>query len=80
MNGDSVRPTQKLEVELDSELLKKVQSLAEERGVTVDSVVEQALRDYVAKFFQSPSDEEVMHLYRKSIAQYNEVYERLAKS
>lgn len=80
MDRDSVRPTQKLEVELDSKLLKKAQYLAKEMGMTLDSLIGQALEEFVAKFSEGSLDEEFLRAYRDTVSRYHTVFERLAKS
>ncbi len=67
-------------MELDGELLKRANALAEVKGVTLDSVMEVALREYVEIFSEGPLDEEFMRSYREIVSRFDTVFERLAKS
>ena len=74
-----MKTTEKLEANLDSELVKAARAVAEATGVDLDSVIEQALRELVERGSQGAPDDEVMRYYRESVARYRTVYERLAK-
>lgn len=70
---------QKFATQVETELLDHVRDLAAGEGRQIQSVVEEALRDWIEKKSGRRPRSEVMAAYHRSVAQYRAVYEELAK-
>ena len=70
---------QKFATQVDADLLAKTRAIATREGRQVQSVVEEALADFVEKKSGSKPRAHVMAHYEGSVAQFGPLYDRLAK-
>ncbi|MFQ6539301.1 hypothetical protein [Aphanothece stagnina] len=70
---------QKFATQVETELLDQVRELAAGEGRQIQSVVEEALKDWIEKKSGHRPRPEVIAAYHRSVAQYHAVYEELAK-
>ena len=69
----------KFATQVDSELLSTVRSLARKEGRQIQAIVDEALKDLIAKRKNLNARTHVMSAYMKSHESYASVYEKLAK-
>jgi predicted transcriptional regulator len=61
---DDVKRTERLDVEVDAELIGAVREIARQQGRDVGSLIEEALTDLVAKMANPTVRSDVMAIYR----------------
>lgn len=69
---------QKFATQVDAELLAVTRQIAESEGRELQSIVEEALLDWVEKRRQVGPRANVLAHYEASLAQFGSLYERLA--
>ncbi len=75
----AVRESQKFATQVDARLLIELRQLANDEGRKIQSLVEEALRDLVAKRRAMHPRPTVMSMVRETIVEYSPLYERFAK-
>jgi hypothetical protein len=65
--------------QVDAEIIGKLRDIAKAEGRHLQALIDEALRDLIAKKAQERPRPEVMAAHRASIAQLHEVYRHLAK-
>lgn len=76
---DDAKRTERLEAEVDADLIGAVREIAREQGRDVGSVVDEALADLVVKTRAGKPRPEVMALHEEAIARYHDVFKKLAE-
>jgi len=70
---------EKFATQVDAKTLAAVRRLAEREGRQLQALVEEALNDLLDKRRNDKPRRHVMEAYEKSLAQYGEVYKKLAR-
>lgn len=70
---------QKVATQVDKEVLAKAKAIAQSEGRQLQSVFEEALVDLIEKKQQTRPRSHVVAHYKNSIAQFSELYKRLAE-
>ena len=70
---------EKFSTQMDSELLKELKSLAKSEGRQIQSIVEEAVEEYVAETKGYKMHPAIKKAYAKSIKRFDSLYEKLAK-
>jgi hypothetical protein len=70
---------EKFATQVSSRTLAAVRKLAEKEGRQLQSLVEEALNDLIEKRRTDRPRPHAMEAYRRSLAQYGEVYKKLAQ-
>ena len=70
---------EKFATQVNSKTLAAVRRLAEKEGRQLQSLVEEALTDLLEKRRTDRPRTHVMEAYERSVAQYGEVYKKLAQ-
>lgn len=70
---------QKFATQVDPEILQRTKDIAAQEGRQLQSVIEEALTDFVEKHTGSRPRPAVMAHYEASLASFGPLYERLAK-
>jgi hypothetical protein len=70
---------QKLTTQVDRDLLHAIRGLAASEGRALQSLVEEALIDLIAKRRAAGARPSVMAAYRASVDQYRALYQKLAR-
>jgi hypothetical protein len=65
--------------QVDAEILGKVRALAKAEGRQIQTLIEEALTDFLEKKSRARSRPEVMAAHRATIAEFAEVFRHLAK-
>jgi hypothetical protein len=76
---DDVKRTERLDTEVDAELIGAVREIARQQGRDVGSLVDEALTDLVAKTGGPDLRPDVMEIYQKSKLRYDKLYKKLAE-
>jgi hypothetical protein len=82
MNQERVHMTinrEKFSSQADPELLKAARDLAGKQGRQFQSVIEEALQQYIARYATTAPRKEVLDVLGLSIAEYDLLYSKLAK-
>ena len=80
MRMDDVKHTERLEADIDADLIGAVRELARQQGRDVSAVVDEALSEFVQKKTQDTADRpDVMGIYQKSKMRYDKLYKKLAE-
>jgi hypothetical protein len=66
-------------IEMPDSLLKAIHALAEEEGVTVESLVQEAFSDLLAKRKEGSPRKHALQAFESSLEQYDAVYEILSR-
>ncbi|HEY8163725.1 MAG: hypothetical protein ACR650_06510 [Methylocystis sp.] len=64
---------------VDRDILDAVREMARDEGKELQTVVEDALREHLAHRAKPKTRHQVMEAFRKSLADYDSLYEKLAK-
>jgi hypothetical protein len=64
---------------VDRDILEAVREMARDEGKELQAVVEDALREHLALRARPKTGQRVMEAFRKSVADYDTLYEKLAK-
>jgi hypothetical protein len=70
---------QKFATQADPEVLQEVRAIAAREGKQLQSVIDEALRDFIDKHKRGKPRPEVMTALGESLAQYDTLYRELAK-
>jgi hypothetical protein len=70
---------EKFAIQVNSKTLAAVRRLADREGRQLQSLVEEALDDLIEKRRTDRPRPHVMEAYERTLAQYGEVYKKLAK-
>jgi hypothetical protein len=70
---------EKFATQVDAKTLAAVRRLAEKEGRQLQALVDEALTDLLEKRRTGRPRRHVMEAYRRSLAQYGEVYKKLAQ-
>jgi len=70
---------EKFSTQMDSELLKELKYLAKSEGRQIQSIVEEAVEEYVAQDSGYKMHPTIKKAYAKSIKRFDPLYEKLAK-
>jgi hypothetical protein len=70
---------QKFATQVNARTLAAVRRLAEKEGRQLQALVEEALNDLLEKHRNDRPRAHVLDAYRRSLAQYSEVYKKLAR-
>lgn len=69
----------KFSSQLDPKVLNSAKKLAKSEGRQLQSIIEQALTDYLERAQREKPSTEVLNAFRESLAEYEELYSKLAK-
>ena len=69
----------KFSSQLDPKVLNSAKKLAKSEGRQLQSIIEQALTDYLERAQSEKPSSEVLNAFRKSLQEYEELYSKLAK-
>lgn len=70
---------QNLSPQIDPELLTAMQAIADQEGQPFQTVLEQAMREFIERKNSAKPREHVMSAYRQSVSRHNRLGELLAK-
>ena len=70
---------EKFSTQMDSVLLKELKYLAKSEGRHIQSIVEEAVKEYVAESKGYKMHPAIKKAYEKSIERFDPLYEKLAK-
>ncbi len=70
---------EKFSTQMDSKLLKELKDLAKSEGRQIQSIVEEAVEEYVAENTGYKMHPEIKKAYARSIDRFDSLYEKLAK-
>jgi len=70
---------EKFSTQMDSELLKELKYLAKSEGRHIQSIVEEAVKEYVAESKGYKMHPAIKKAYAKSVERFDPLYEKLAK-
>jgi hypothetical protein len=70
---------QKFATQADPKVLEEIRAIAAKEGKQLQSVVDEALRDFIDKKKRGSLRPEVMTAFGESLAQYDALYKELAK-
>ncbi|HUL95268.1 MAG TPA: hypothetical protein VLT89_04615 [Usitatibacter sp.] len=73
------RPLAKFATQADPEVLDEVRAIAAKEGKQLQSVIDEALRDFVDKRRRGRPRPEALTAFGESLAEYDELYRKLAK-
>lgn len=73
------RPLAKFATQADPEVLDEVRAIAAKQGKQLQSVIDEALRDFVDKHKRGKPRPEVLTAFGESLAEYDVLYRKLAK-
>jgi len=73
------RPLAKFATQADPEVLEEVRSIAAKEGKQLQSVIDEALRDFVDKRRRGKPRPEVLTAFGESLAEFDALYRKLAK-
>jgi hypothetical protein len=65
--------------QVDADVLGRVRDIAKTEGRHLQALIDEALRDLVAKRARGRPQAEAMAIYKSSLARYGSLYERLSK-
>jgi hypothetical protein len=65
--------------QLDPKLLKQARGVAKTQGRQFQSIIEEALTDYLEKLENAQTNPQVLNAFRKSLKEYEKLYSKLAK-
>ena len=69
----------KFSSQLDPKVLSSAKKLAKSEGRQLQSIIEQALTDYLERAQSEKPSTEVSNAFLESLAEYEELYSKLAK-
>ena len=73
------RPLAKFATQADPKVLDEVRAIAAKEGKQLQSVIDEALRDFVDKRRRGKPRPEVLTAFGESLAEYDALYRKLAK-
>ena len=73
------RPLAKFATQADPRVLDEVRAIAAKEGKQLQSVIDEALRDFVEKRKRGRPRPEVLTAFGESLAEYDALYQALAK-
>ena len=73
------RPLAKFATQADPSVLEEVRAIAAKEGKQLQSVIDEALRDFVEKRKRGKPRPEILTAFGESLAEYDALYRRLAK-
>ena len=73
------RPLAKFATQADPEIPDEVRAIAAKEGKQLQSVIDEALRDFVDKRKRGKPRAEVLTAFGESLAEYDVLYRKLAK-
>ena len=73
------RPLAKFATQADPGVLKEVRAIAAKEGKQLQSVIDEALRDFVEKRKRGRPRPEILTAFGESLAEYDTLYQELAK-
>jgi len=73
------RPLAKFATQADPEVLDEVRAIAAKEGKQLQSVIDEALRDFVDKRRRGKPRPEVLTAFGESLAEFDALYRKLAK-
>lgn len=69
----------KFSSQLDPKVLNKAKQVAKAEGRQLQSIIEEALTDYLEKMQSDRPSTQVLNAFRESLQEYDQLYSNLAK-
>lgn len=77
---DDVKHTERLEADIDADLIGAVREIARQQGRDVSAVVDEALSEFVQKKSQDDASRpDVMAAHEEIVERYHDVFKKLAE-
>jgi predicted transcriptional regulator len=73
------KPLAKFATQADPDLLDQIRAIAGKEGKQLQSVIDEALRDFVDKRTRGKARPEVLTAFGESLAEFDALYKELAK-
>ena len=74
-----MRALRKYSSQAEAELLDAMQAIADQEGRQLQTVIGEAMREYLARRQQQPPRRNVLEAFQKSLKERDDLYRKLAK-